>query len=350
MSKIEKLTEEQTKLMEVYKDKWIKIGLSTEPTNRERAALNVPAYYEVAGLKPPEAVAFAKSPKSAMVILTILNSKSFIEEVKNTAILANVSLQTLIDAVISTVDKNTFNVDPSVLSSVATLINSNQEPVKWFSEFSGGNLWPGWQSFYDYFDQVLNIPGVEKIRPTVALSQDVGWIFPYDKLCLMVEKPLAINLNARGQLHNEHGKSIEWSDGYGIYSLRGVTVPEFLFTTPKDQVDVSKVLQLPTEQRMAAMQFIGLEKFLSALNAEEIDKQGDYVLYYLTVENVKIGPYLSMVCPSSGRRFLEGVGDEQKYENIDPTIKTVTAALFERASRASKRLMKTYSDKLQYHA
>ena len=37
MSKIEKLTPEQKALLPVYRDKWMKIGLSTEPANRTEA-------------------------------------------------------------------------------------------------------------------------------------------------------------------------------------------------------------------------------------------------------------------------------------------------------------------------
>jgi hypothetical protein len=148
--------------------------------------------------------------------------------------------------------------------------------------------------------------------------------------------PLYIHRDAQNRPHCETGPFTAWRDGFGIYALHGVFVPRWLIETPKDQIDPKRVLALTnTEQRTAAMRFLGLHKFLDALKAETIDKEGDYSLHYLTVESVKIGPYLLMKCPSTGREFLEGVGDVDKYENLDPTIKTCTEALQWRFRKAS---------------
>ncbi len=95
---------------------------------------------------------------------------------------------------------------------------------------------------------------------------------------------------------------------------------------------------------------LGKENFLDHLNAEKIHEMGDYRLYYLTIEGNKLGPYLWMRCPSSGREFLEGVGDAEKYEHIDPNIKTVEDALKYRAKRAANNFMKKYNKKWEYHA
>ncbi len=74
------------------------------------------------------------------------------------------------------------------------------------------------------------------------------------------------------------------------------------------------------------------------------------VLTTNTVEGQKIGPYLGMRCPSSGREFLEGCGDSDKYDNIDPTIKTVEDALKWRSMKASNSLMTKFNLKWQYTA
>ena len=47
---IEKLTDEQTAQMDVYRDKWIDIGLSCEPMNFEAAKSAMVKAYESVGL------------------------------------------------------------------------------------------------------------------------------------------------------------------------------------------------------------------------------------------------------------------------------------------------------------
>ena len=345
---INKLTDELTAKLSLYRDKWISIGLSTEPTNKERATSVVPSFYAAGGLPPPKIVMFATSPFAAMKIISVLSNDKFW----------------------SSVSKLTKNPD-DVVAAVAAIVNNEpvpmmsekldaavrsgvqNTPTTWNGNFSGGNLWAGWQGFYEFFDKELGIKGLEIIRPTCALSQDVGWIFPYENLCLMVQKPTEIHLNAGGRLHNEHGMAIKWSDGKGIYSLNGVQVPAWSMETPKDNIQPEKILGLAsTEQRMALMKYIGLAKFLKDLKAEVIDENNGDKLYYIIVEGQKIGPYLYLKCPSSGREFLEGCGDPDKNEFIDPTIKTCEEAHKWRAQKASKNFMTKFLNpkKWQYHA
>jgi len=70
-----------------------------------------------------------------------------------------------------------------------------------------------------------------------------------------------------------------------------------------------------------------LDKFMDQLEPKLLDTDGSYKLYYLKVEGEQIGHYLYMECPSTGRKFLEGVGDAEQYEQVDPTIKTCKDAL-----------------------
>ena len=54
MSKISSLTAEQEAQLPVYRDKWLEIGLSTEPLDEEEAIASVKALYTSAGEKEPK--------------------------------------------------------------------------------------------------------------------------------------------------------------------------------------------------------------------------------------------------------------------------------------------------------
>ena len=142
-----------------------------------------------------------------------------------------------------------------------------------------------------------------------------------------------------------------YEDGYSLFYLNGIQVPKWAIETPKDDIKPKQVLELTnTEQRMALMRHVGLSKFLVELKAEVLHEYEGYKLYRLDVENQVIGPYLYMKCPSSGREFLEGVGEPKDNISFDVSIKTCQDALKWRATKASKNLMTQFNLKWKYTA
>ena len=73
---IEKLTPEQEALLPVYRDKWLKIGLSCEPLDPEKAKAAAILAYKKAGLEPPRIFVCCQSPFSGVIAATILKRAS----------------------------------------------------------------------------------------------------------------------------------------------------------------------------------------------------------------------------------------------------------------------------------
>jgi hypothetical protein len=66
MAQIETLTPEQTALIPIYREKWRKIALSTEPIEQEGAIEAVKKVYALIGLNEPDQIIFCDSPQAAM--------------------------------------------------------------------------------------------------------------------------------------------------------------------------------------------------------------------------------------------------------------------------------------------
>src|SRR5687767_2562809 len=60
--RIDNLTPEQVAQLPAYRDKWLHIGLSTEPANHAAAEQAIGNAYKVAGLEPPATVLWLSSP------------------------------------------------------------------------------------------------------------------------------------------------------------------------------------------------------------------------------------------------------------------------------------------------
>ncbi len=62
MNRLEQLTPEQAALLPEQRDKWIRLGLSTQPAKRPEAERGVRLAYQAAGLESPRFIIWVDSP------------------------------------------------------------------------------------------------------------------------------------------------------------------------------------------------------------------------------------------------------------------------------------------------
>lgn len=121
--------------------------------------------------------------------------------------------------------------------------------------------------------------------------------------------------------------AVSFADGYQLWALNGVAVPEWLVTTPADKLDPQKILSLSNaEQRKEGIRKIGIDRLREPLKVEVLDTWKGYELWTIEFEGRRIGPYLKMVNDSTGQIHVEGVG-EVINEGVDKNIKTCKEAL-----------------------
>jgi len=146
----------------------------------------------------------------------------------------------------------------------------------------------------------------------------VSLIYPFDDFVVISEKPTKIKMKNM-LLHNESGPSIEYADGFNVYSLNGVGVPKELVETDAQDLDPHTI---PKEQnaevRREIVRKIGIERVCQRLKTKTLDIDGDYELVLLDIGDGRNRPYLKMRNPSIQTYHIEG---------IEPSIKTVEQAL-----------------------
>src|SRR5437773_9461738 len=62
--RIESLTPDQIAQLAVYRDRWIAIGLSTEPADRQKAEESIRLAYQAGGMAIPRRIVWCQSPLS----------------------------------------------------------------------------------------------------------------------------------------------------------------------------------------------------------------------------------------------------------------------------------------------
>ncbi len=183
-----------------------------------------------------------------------------------------------------------------------------------------GLWWLTWCGWYDY-GKFLGVKFDNyKYDLFLNFTSEVHFIIPYKGICFISEKPTEINWENQ-MLHKDGGMAVKYKDGYGMYCLNGIKVPEYLAITPESELDID-FFKKETNADIKA-EFIrkfGIERMLdlgkkidSYKNYEEglwIDSE--YELWDMAniFESIDYAPHLRMKNLSTGTWHLEGVSPE----------------------------------------
>ena len=298
---ITELTPEQEALIDVYCQKWIEIGTSTVQPDKAYIETVLAGMYEKAGFACPK-ITWCDSPLALMIRKTVV------------AKIHENNPRKAHDEEYILKEEKKFTSNPNYSSSL---------------DFSGvcyGAHDAHWLAYYDYFDQVLNVPGAEKIRDLVEMAK-VGWWAPYDTDCFVSLPPVEIHLDDENELHSETGPAIAYIDGVKIYCVHGVRVPEHVIMDPQSQTLEEITGEVNEEVKRIRISQYGWGKFLTEAGAVIVDSkmvtldesQWMESLYYLESQNLQA---LATYDPSTGRPYFlevsldcENCTEAQQYLN-----------------------------------
>ncbi|MEG4088615.1 DUF6745 domain-containing protein [Microcoleus sp. Pol12B4] len=267
---IEQLTPQQQALIPVYREKWRKIALSTEPIDREKATQSVRFAYAALGYKEPQIV-ICDSPCAALyrifipIFETYQKSPSW-RKIKQeiTAVLGhNLTYQMLSQIVTRKEEYFWFyllNTEVYILRELVDYFNlllwsafdSLERSIDSRRQITGGYTWyERWRKFdrfarhqyhdinkffsaaisrgalSDFYISVLNGDrDTVKWRAFQLLVANCAWIYPLENTCILCDRPRILSFDSEHRLHAEGGPAILFADGYSLYAYHGVTLPE----------------------------------------------------------------------------------------------------------------------------
>jgi internalin A len=141
----------------------------------------------------------------------------------------------------------------------------------------------------------------ELLRCKQQLFEDCGWIFPFENICLVCDRPLHLGFDAENRLHAEGEPAIAFADGYSLYFHHGVKLPEKYGKVHSDLWQAEWLLsESNAELRRVLIETIGYDRICQQLQAVELDGWQEYTL--LKIDNADVEPIylLKMTCPSTG--------------------------------------------------
>ncbi len=353
---IEKLTQKQLDKFPTYREKWLKVGLSTEtPGLDDTKRILVPVYTEILKRPLPEATIIMPSPMSAFLAacyLTKINMRikgdknsdqvraQVLDQVNDQVsaqvsdqvraqVLAQVSAQVraqvndqVSDQVLAQVlDQVNDQVNDQVSAQVSDQVRDLAglmwyEIIPWLS----GHFDAAHFSYYDFWEKECGIQYKQKFLMDIyKKTSKLGPIYPIENFCIVSAKPKQIHL-LNGRIHHVKKPAVEYAD-MKVWALNGVRVPEEIVKTPAEQLDPAIILKTTNaEVRREIVRKIGIERMIVKLGAKSLDKSADgvYELLNINLGDGRVRPYLKMRNPSIATWHVEGV---------HPNCKTVAEAL-----------------------
>ena len=125
----------------------------------------------------------------------------------------------ILDEVFDQVEEKVCNLAHAcfVLNYEGAVISQNLMNITW-----GINPWISWQDFFSRLG--LDASG---LRPFHDMAKICGWYILTEHQAFVSAKPDWIKLDDRQRLHCETGPAIRYPDGFSVFAIHGVRVPNY---------------------------------------------------------------------------------------------------------------------------
>jgi hypothetical protein len=139
--------------------------------------------------------------------------------------------------------------------------------AKHWNKYIGGQFWMPWVAYESFFRVVCGLDH-KMAKEGAAFERAQGahcWWWPHQQyFCMICDRPDVLARNEQDQFHREDGAAISFRDGWGIYSWKGVVVPQNVIMQP-DAITVERIrAETNVEQARCMIERRGWHWFLQA--------------------------------------------------------------------------------------
>ena len=255
---ITKLTPAQESRIPEFRDKWIKVGLSTEPVNREEVTKALTDVYAAVGKPRPKFVIILPSPHQVCLAVAMLRLQPKV----SAQVRAQVSAQVR--------DQVRDQVHAQVSAQVSYIIS-----WRWWYGF--GQFEAYWNSFYEFFESI----GIDisKLKPQLAYTRAAGWSVLFWDWAIISDRPESIHRDEQNRLHCTNAAAVRYRDGFSVWAIHGVRVNEKIVMSPETLTIEEIESEQNAEIRRVMIERFGQARFLLESGAKEIHHDDFGTLY-----------------------------------------------------------------------
>lgn len=328
---ITKLTDAQKELMEQRKREWEVVSQDCSPADFGTAETAIARLYEILGKARPKFIRVS-SPFGAQIAINAFTAIFLPEQAKNdkpdqNADLAlkftNLKANVLMD-VMGSIEREKITKGKGIQGEMTELLERKKK-----IQFVNTNLWGQhdayWIAFYKFCEEigvVYEAKDAEILELWTVLCKSIMWWWAFDDYCFISNRPTEIHFNERGFLHNKIGPAIAFRDGYKMYGVNGVRIPDWVIETPAritptliDNEENAEVRRVMFEQYE---ELHGKGSYMKDGGAVLLDEDKEWEAALFRKEMKDDEPVLMVRCKNSTAEPIgyEGSTEDNRYYKI----------------------------------
>jgi hypothetical protein len=155
-----------------------------------------------------------------------------------------------------------------------------------------------------------------------------GWWWPYEGFVVLTDRPSVVARDERGRLHRTDGPAVAYRDGYGLWAIHGVRVPQKVVEAP-EMLTAERILREPNaEVRRVMIERHGQERFLRDAVATVVDEDLDALGFPRRLHRVVIPGDEDLVMVEVTNSTPEPDGRRKSYMlRVAPNLRTCAGAI-----------------------
>ena len=363
MEKIDKLTPEQEKKLVEFRDEWLKIGLACGPADLTKVAPVMNMFYGKAKKK----VSYywnCKSPLMANILINVMDNMDKLGDDKlcekdladylqggldnpvtewlgsNTVQQDRLSPE-LFDEIALNFRKNlivilkpyqtkNFISDPLLIDHARGLLAYGLSLVtkaEYINTWFWGSLDAYWIAHYLfphlYIRPMHTDEQMELLNGWAELAKNSFWMYPYENICFVCDRPDEINKDEQTRLHNDHGPAVGFTDTWRVWYVHGVRVTEKIVMYPETITVADIDSESNVEVRRIMIDQMGAAKYLMESNTNPVHSDEYGILYKRQVpgdEEIAIVKVINSTPEQDGSH-------KDYYLRVPPATKTAKEAV-----------------------
>ena len=308
-TRVDTLTPEQTAQLQQWADRWIGIGLSTDPADFDAFEGHARRAYEAAGLEWPGIVIRVSSPLAAAyavpltaLVLDGLRRGGQVGDQVRDQVLGQVRGQVrgqvgdqVRDQVRDQVgDQVGDQVRDQVLGQVRDQVRDQVgdqvlgQVERWILDrwHWDSGWWITWLAWATYFRDAchLDMPGAlwDRVGPLEHAAQAAWAWWPQEDYVVVCDRPLVVHRQATGEtgwgshrLHCTDGPAVAFRDGWAVWAIEGVRVTEQIVMRP-ETITVDQIWGEPNaEVRRVMIERHGWAEFVESAGLTLVHTEPD---------------------------------------------------------------------------
>ncbi|HHP7243204.1 MAG TPA: DUF6745 domain-containing protein, partial [Elainellaceae cyanobacterium] len=124
-----------------------------------------------------------------------------------------------------------------------------------------------------------------------SLLKECGWIFPYQQVCIVCDRPRVLRFDAQQRFHADGQPAIQFADGANLYAYHGQQLPEcYGIVHPRDWQPQWLFEEHDAAVRQTLLHGIGYARLAQNLIIHDIDEWEGYRLVHLAPQGADQSP------------------------------------------------------------